>query len=231
VVIRIGLAMLQGARHEHAQALYNAAMELELEIEVIPLRSEEDISGKKIDGIVLPGGESTTMRKASATHGLLSSIFDYVDNDPQLPVLGTCAGAILLANPQMGRDPYVEADVNRNAFGSQKESFQSVLKLNGLEIPPIKHDGLSKKNIVEGNHLPLLVEDSNELKREQEFHGVFIRAPRFTNINSNVEKVVFYNDEAVGLIQENKLALSFHPELTNDYRFHRWLLSKASERN
>ncbi len=223
--------MLQGARHEHAQALYNAAMELKLEIEVIPLRSEEDFSGEKIDGIVLPGGESTTMRKASETHGLLSSIFDYVDEDPQLPVLGTCAGAILLANPQMGREPYIEADVNRNAFGSQKESFQSILKLNGLEIPPIINEGLSKKNIVEANHLPLRVEASNELKREQEFHGVFIRAPRFTNINQNVKKVVFYNDEAVGLIQENKLALSFHPELTNDYRFHRWLLSKAKERN
>lgn len=230
MVIRIGLAMLQGARHEHAQALYNAADELKLEIEVIPLRSKADIIGEKIDGIVLPGGESTTMRKASENHGLLSSLFDYIDDNSKVPVLGTCAGAILLLNPQMGRSRYIDADVNRNAFGSQKHSFQSILKLNEIEFPSIIEVGSSKKNIVESNHVPLLVEELDEIKNQEKFPGVFIRAPRFEKIEENVKKVVFYKDEAVGLMQGNKLALSFHPELTNDYRFHRWLLSKAKER-
>ena len=72
MVIRIGLAMLQGARHEHVEALYNAALELEVEINVIPLRSGNNILDSRLDGIVLPGGESTTMRKASESHGLLS---------------------------------------------------------------------------------------------------------------------------------------------------------------
>ena len=231
MVIRIGLAMLQGARHEHAQALYNAATELKLEIEVIPLRSDEDVFGIKLDGIVLPGGESTTMRKASKNHGLLSSIFDFMDKNSELPVLGTCAGAILLLNPLMGREPYIEANVNRNAFGRQKESFQSFLTLSGIEFPSIINQGSSEKTVVEANHLPLLVKDLVEIKNQEEFQGIFIRAPRFEKINPNVKKVVFCNDEAVGLMQGNKLALSFHPELTNDYRFHRWLLSKAKDRN
>ena len=79
--------------------------------------------------------------------------------------------------------------------------------------------------------MPLLVKDLVEIKNQEEFQGIFIRAPRFEKINPNVKKVVFCNDEAVGLMQGNKLALSFHPELTNDYRFHRWLLSKAKDRN
>ena len=230
MVIQIGLAMLQGARHEHAQALYNAADELKLEIEVIPLRSRSDIIGKKIDAIVLPGGESTTMRKASENHGLLSSIFDYIDENSKVPVLGTCAGAILLLNPEMGRVRYIDADVNRNAFGTQKHSFQSILKLNEIEFPSILEEGSSRKNIVESNHVPLLVEELDEINSKEKFPGVFIRAPRFEKIEENVKKVVFYKDEAVGLMQGNKLALSFHPELTNDYRFHRWLLSKAKEK-
>ncbi len=222
--------MLQGARHEHVEALYNAALELEVEINVIPLRSGNNILDSRLDGIVLPGGESTTMRKASESHGLLSSIFDYVDENPQIPILGTCAGAILLLNPGSGRSAYIDAEVDRNAYGRQRDSFQSLLKIKNLSIPLAINEGKAKAQILEGNHWPLSVNQESKKMDVEEFQGVFIRAPKFTNINSSVQKVVFNQEEVVGLIQKNKLALSFHPELTTDYRFHRWLISKASEK-
>ena len=223
--------MLQGARHEHVEALYNAALELEVKIEVIPLRSGNNISDLKLDGIVLPGGESTTMRKASESHGLLSSIFDYIDEKPLMPILGTCAGAILLLDPGSGRSSYIDAEVDRNAYGRQRDSFQSLLKIKNLSIPSAISEGIAKEQILEGNHWPLSVNQESKKMGDDEFQGIFIRAPRFTNVNSGVEKVVFNQEEVVGLFQKNKLALSFHPELTTDYRFHRWLISKAFEKN
>lgn len=231
MVIRIGLAMLQGARHEHVEALYNAALELDVTIDVVPLRSENNILESKLDGIVLPGGESTTMRKASESHGLLDSIFNYMDDNPSVPILGTCAGAILLLNPEMERVPYIDAEVDRNAYGRQRDSFQTPLNVKGLIIPSAKNSGTTEEQILEGNHWPLPVKNDVKKVTENFFHGVFIRAPRFTNIGPNVKQVVFNDGEAVGLFQNNKLALSFHPELTTDYRFHRWLLNKAIENN
>ena len=223
--------MLQGARHEHVEALYNAALELDVTIDVIPLRSENNILESKLDGIVLPGGESTTMRKASESHGLLDSIFNYMDDNPSVPILGTCAGAILLLNPEMERVPYIDAEVDRNAYGRQRDSFQTPLNVKGLIIPSAKNSGTTEEQILEGNHWPLPVKNDVKKVTENFFHGVFIRAPRFTNIGPNVKQVVFNDGEAVGLFQNNKLALSFHPELTTDYRFHRWLLNKAIENN
>lgn len=231
MVIRIGLAMLQGARHEHVDALYNAALELELLVEVIPLRSADDLLDLKLDGIVLPGGESTTMRKASESHGLLSSIFTFMDENPFTPILGTCAGAILLVNPEQGRKPYLDAEIDRNAYGGQKNSFQALLKMGEISIPSAISSGINNSNIIEGKHKPLIVNKNSGTSTDTEFQGVFIRAPRFKNIGKNVGKVVFNDEEVVGIFENNKLALSFHPELTSDYRFHRWLLSKASMTN
>jgi len=231
VVIRIGLAMLQGARHEHVEALYNAALELDVIVDVVPLRSAEDLEASKLDGIILPGGESTTMRKASESHGLLSSLFNFMDNYPFVPILGTCAGAILLVNPENGRKPYIDAEVDRNAYGRQKNSFQAPLKVGELIIPSAINSGTHNENIMEGNHRPLIVNTNPDVSTNKTFQGVFIRAPRFTKIGPNVEKVVFNDGEVVGMFENNKLALSFHPELTSDYRFHRWLLSKAVKNN
>ena len=219
--------MLQGARHEHAEALYNAAMELSVDIDVIPLRSEINNHDLKLDGLVLPGGESTTMRKASENHGLLSSIFTFIDNNPSIPILGTCAGAILLMDPKMGKESYVDAKVDRNAYGRQKESFQAKLTVSGLNIPPIINQGIVISNLVEGDHKPLAINRKFESIDEDFFPGIFIRAPKFTHIGINVKKVVMNGEETVGLMKENMLLLSFHPELTTDYRFHRWLIFKA----
>ena len=107
-----------------------------------------------------------------------------------MPVLGTCAGAILLSQQRL-----IETEIERNAFGRQKDSFQSKIRVN----------------IGQGN----------------EFQGVFIRAPRFLK-GSNCP-VAWLDEEVVGVLEGKVMALTFHPELTEDYRFHEWLLTEAKE--
>ena len=84
--------------------------------------------------MVLPGGESTTMRIASRYESLLAAVFDWMDAHPQRPVLGTCAGAILLASPGEGRSPYLAAGIARNAWGRQRDSFEAVVDVE-LDTP------------------------------------------------------------------------------------------------
>ena len=177
--------MLQGARHEHMHALNKAASILNLEIEIRELRKSSDIEG--IDAIVLPGGESTAMKIASKSEELYSGIWNCLQND-NIPVLGTCAGAILLSNSGL-----IDAQIQRNAFGRQKDSFQSKIKIN--------------------------------ISGDDEFPGVFIRAPRFVGDYANA--IAWLDEEAVGILEGNRMALTFHPELTDDLRFHTWLLEQA----
>ncbi len=181
--------MLQGARHEHMHALMKAAQSLNLEINIRELRKSSDIEG--IDGLVLPGGESTAMKIASQSEDLYVGLWSYLRQNT-IPVLGTCAGAILLSQQKL-----VETQIERNAFGRQRESFQSQIKIN--------------------------------IGDESEFPGVFIRAPRFTGDCNN--PIAWLDDEVVGVLEGNKMALTFHPELTDDLRFHIWLLSSASSEN
>ncbi|MDP6864857.1 MAG: pyridoxal 5'-phosphate synthase glutaminase subunit PdxT [Candidatus Poseidoniaceae archaeon] len=182
-MLTIGLAMLQGARHEHSMALHDAASQLGIEIEIKELRKASDVVG--IDALILPGGESTAMKIASRSEDLYSEIWKEIKSG--LPVLGTCAGAILLCQQDL-----VNAEIDRNAFGRQRQSFQSPITTT----------------ISEGS-----------------FNGVFIRAPRFTSVNC--EAIAHLEQEAVGVVDGNRMALTFHPELTDDRRFHRWIIECA----
>ena len=194
MVLRIGIAMLQGAREEHASAIDTAAKEMALDVDIVELRNSHDITN--LNALVLPGGESTTMRLASKYRGLLEGIFQWIESNPESPVMGTCAGAILLCQPGEDREPFLNAEISRNSFGRQVDSFQAALS----------------------------VELDGEIG---DYPGVFIRAPRFV---SNEEQAVAYlNEEVVGLTKGNRMALTFHPELTEDLRFHRWLLKRANE--
>ena len=127
-MLTIGLAMLQGARHEHAEALRGAAAELSLDIEIRELRKSEDVVD--LHAIVLPGGESTSMTIASQSEELYTALWDFI-KEKQIPVLGTCAGAILLCQQQL-----IDAKIDRNAFGRQRESFIADLnvELNNEKI-------------------------------------------------------------------------------------------------
>ena len=186
IMVVIGIAMLQGARHAHIAAIHRAAKEWSMEIEVVELRTAEDLEMQTIDALLLPGGESTVMRLRGneQTSRLLPALFEWMREDESRPVLATCAGAILLADPQDGGDALVDADIDRNAFGSQVDSFESALDCG--------------------------------------FPGIFIRAPRFGDVRDEV--LCTLSGEVVGVKRGNRLALTFHPELSQDSRYHRMLL-------
>ncbi len=116
--------MLQGARHVHIESLERAATELGVSIDVHELRTAEDLSPlvSGLDAVVLPGGESTTMRLTGASaefggSGLLPSLFLLLRTRQELPVLATCAGAILLCEPNDGGERLIDARIDRNAYG------------------------------------------------------------------------------------------------------------------
>jgi len=200
-VLRIGLVMLQGARHAHIAALVAAADVSEIDLEVIELRTPDDLQVTDPDGIVFPGGETTTMRLTGGPegNGLLPALFEWLRANPGCPVLATCAGAILLADPQDGGEPLIDATVSRNAYGNQADSFQADLRITGLDEP----------------------------KSASEFPGVFIRAPRYDAVGDDSTITATHDDEVVGIRCGNRMALAFHPELSDDRRFHRWLLETA----
>lgn len=187
-MLTVGVAMLQGARHEHIYSLIKAAQNLGMEISIRELRKSTDVDG--LDAIVLPGGESTAMKIASRSENLYREIWNKSRND-SIPILGTCAGAILLSQQGL-----IETEIERNAFGRQKDSFQSEIRVNV------------------GNN--------------EEFQGVFIRAPRF--LKGSDHPVAWLGEEVVGVLEGKIMALTFHPELTEDYRFHEWLLLEANHR-
>ena len=224
-MLRIGLAMLQGARHEHIEALMHASEEVNIEIEIVELRKSSQIDSD-ISALILPGGESTTMRKASKSESLLDGIFDWMDEFSNRPVLGTCAGAIILSNPGEQRKPYISAQISRNAWGRQRQSFEAELEIE-LETPvsnPTKELELQRDNF---NHKPLKVSQEAAVSDSDSYPGVFIRAPRFLRNSIKCTTVATLEDEVVGILDGRKLALTFHPELTLDRRFHRWLIVEA----
>ena len=225
-MVRVGLAMLQGARHEHAEALRAASKQLDIQLEVVELRSAWEVDGH-LDCLVLPGGESTAMRKASRSESLLDALFAWMEEHPKRPVLGTCAGAILLASPGEVRAPFLRAGISRNAWGRQRESFEAEVDIT-LEIPAGGHipSQIAKRD--KFNHQPLPVGDGLSLEYNSTFPGVFIRAPRFDQSSIKCTPVASLGDETVGVLDGQRLALTFHPELTGDYRFHRWLLHQAN---
>ena len=222
-MVRIGVAMLQGARHEHCEAIQHAALEMNIAVEIVELRKASQIDSS-IDGLILPGGESTTMRIASQSESLLDEIFNWLSQFPNKPVLGTCAGAILLAIPGENREPFIDVEVSRNAWGRQRFSFEAPVKVS-LETPEKSHESTYEVSRDKFNHKPLPIHNQAPITKD-DFPGVFIRAPRFIEDSIKCQKIATFNEETVGVLQCNKLALSFHPELTNDRRFHRWLIDQ-----
>lgn len=184
---RIGVLALQGAVREHLEAIR------EIGAEPVTVRSVADLDG--LDALILPGGESTTMRKLMDRYGLAEPIARMAASGR--PMLGTCAGMILLANRIDGDEAPVlgllDVAVLRNAYGRQLASYES-----DLEMPVLG---------------------------EEPMHGVFIRAPIVTDLGPGVE--VLARDaqgRPIAVRQGKLLATAFHPELTGDRRLHRLLL-------
>ena len=187
----VGVLALQGGFEKHKKILDKIGVQSTF------VKNEIDLY--RTDALIIPGGESTTLRRTGGAvelggSGLLSSLFSHL-RESNSPVLGTCAGAILLCDPDDGGDSLLPAAIDRNAYGRQKASFQDLVKVNLFD---------------------------------SEFPGVFIRAPRFVQSSIHCDKVATHGDEVVGILHKSRLALTFHPELTDDPRFHVWLLQQAS---
>jgi len=224
-MMRVGLAMVQGARHEHEEAILSIARDLNHDVEVVQLRKGEDVDST-IQGLILPGGESTTMRIASRSEGLLDSIYNWMNEHPNRPVLGTCAGAILLAMPSNDRKPYINVNISRNAWGRQRQSFEADID---VEMERLETSGVSIQRTADVfGHTPLVVGDVDGTQGDDTFPGVFIRAPRFESDGLKCEVIARLGEEIVGVRDGSKCAVTFHPELTNDRRFHAWLLNEIA---
>ena len=191
--MKVGVLAAQGAFAEHIAILHR------LGVEALPIRLPQELKG--LDGLIIPGGESTSISKLMLDYNLTDKIRNLAKNG--LPILGTCAGMILLAND--ASDPKVEPlgvmkiKVSRNAFGRQRESFETELSV------------------------PVL--------GEKPFPGVFIRAPIIEQVNNGVEILAKLEDGTIVAARQEKLLVSaFHPELTDDLRFHRYFLDIVAGR-
>jgi 5'-phosphate synthase pdxT subunit len=169
----IGLLALQGAVSEHKISMHK------LGIDVIEVKESKDL--EEVDGLIMPGGESTTLRKLLKNSGMWNFI-----KETELPIMGTCAGAILLGKCENETLSKMNIKLDRNYYGRQKDSFETRISL---------------KN---GNY----------------FDGIFIRAPAITSIGTGITPIAWNGDDIVGCTDGKNMALTFHPELTNDVRFH-----------
>ncbi|MFZ8101834.1 pyridoxal 5'-phosphate synthase glutaminase subunit PdxT [Staphylococcus arlettae] len=173
--MKIGVLALQGAVREH--------------IRHIELSGHEGVAIKRvdqldeIDGLILPGGESTTLRRLMDLYGFKEAL-----KQSTLPMFGTCAGLIVLANDIVGESGYLNKlniSVQRNSFGRQVDSFEAELDIRGIA---------------------------------KDIEGVFIRAPHIESVQAGVNVLCTVGEKIVAVQEGQYLGVSFHPELTDDYR-------------
>lgn len=189
--MKIGVLALQGAFAEHVAILKK------LGVAAVEVRKADQLAG--LDGLIIPGGESTTIGKLAVDFGLFDPLKRFASAKP---VWGTCAGAIFLSRDAKREQPLLgvmDITVERNAFGRQVESFEVDLDVQALE------------SLGNGS---------------APFHAIFIRAPLIESVSEEAEVLAQLEDgRIVAARQGHLLATSFHPELTADDRFHRYFLS------
>ncbi len=187
--MKVGILSLQGAFREHREVLDA------LGVEAVDVRTPEQLGA--VDALILPGGESTTMSKLLDTSSLRAPVAGLLADG--MPVLGTCAGMILLARevvdgrPDQASFGAIDVAVRRNAYGRQRDSFEAPVDIAGLTGRP--------------------------------FPGVFIRAPRIETAGADVEILARYDGDPVLARQQHVWVASFHPELSGDLRLHEQFLS------
>ncbi len=191
--MRIGVLALQGAFREHIKILES------LGVTAVEVRKPEQLRG--LDGLIIPGGESTTFGKLATEFGLMEPLRDLCASGR--PVWGTCAGMIFLSK-NVGRSQpllgVMDVEVKRNAFGRQVQSFEQDLSIPALPEP------------------------------DRPFHAIFIRAPLIDKVGRDVQVLARLEDGTIVAAQQgNLLATSFHPELTQDTRFHRYFVEQINK--
>lgn len=189
VSVKIGVLNVQGAVSEHVDHIKR------VDAEPILVKHADDLIG--LHGLIIPGGESTTIGKLIRKYGLFDPIIKSAKQG--MPIFGTCAGMILLAKQIEGHDePHLalmDVVVNRNSFGRQRESFEADILIRGVSDNP--------------------------------FPAVFIRAPHVVNAGEQVDVLATLDEKIVAVQQGHLLASAFHPELTYDTRMHSYFKGLA----
>ena len=201
--LKIGVFGLQGDIEEHIAMTNLAFSQMNINGDVIWVKTSKDVGS--IDGLIIPGGESTVIGRLADYNRTLKAVKERIYDG--MPVLGTCAGLIMLAKkvydrvvgeveqPTLG---VMDVVVERNAFGRQKESFEADLNIQVLGTEPFK--------------------------------GVFIRAPVIREAGPEVKPLCKLNELIVAAQQYNMIGISFHPELTNDTRLHQYFIKLSLNR-
>jgi 5'-phosphate synthase pdxT subunit len=185
--MKVGVLALQGDFREHGFVLRD------LGVEPVEVRTADELAS--VEALVIPGGESTTIGKLARQHELVGPIVDRARAG--MPVLGTCAGMILMAERVQGFEPLlglIDITVTRNAYGRQVESFEDDLEVTGIDEP---------------------------------VRGVFIRAPQVEDVGDGVEVLAEYAGKPVVAQQGNLVVAAFHPELVGETRLHEFWLRKV----
>ena len=202
--IKVGVLSLQGDVAENIASTKTALSELDKTGTVTEVKTPEQIS--ELDGLIIPGGESTMIGQLSLINGSLKKIKEKIEAG--MPVLGICAGLILLSKKAKDRvvgdtdQPLLDlldVQVERNSFGRQRDSFEGEISMDSLNIP--------------------------------KFNGVFIRAPSISEVGENAEVISKFNEKIVAVKQGNMLAIAFHPELTQDVSLHKYFVNMIKHAN
>ncbi len=196
--LTVGVLSIQGDVQENMLSAKSAIDELGLDGNVVDVRTPEEIF--QLDGLIIPGGESTTIGQLSLVNGSLNVLKEKIQSG--MPVLGICAGMIMLSNTAndkiVGKTDQLLLDIldiklERNSFGRQKESFESDISMDSINIP--------------------------------KFNGVFIRAPSVSDVGSGVEVLSKFNERIVAVKKGNVIGTAFHPELTEDTALHKYFIN------
>ena len=200
----VGILALQGDVTENFMATMAALHDAGMDATVSQVKTPDQIS--KLDGLIIPGGESTMMGQLSMVNGAMNALKEIIDGGT--PVFGICAGMILLSKNSTDRvmgsteQPLLDmldVEIERNSFGRQKDSFQAEISLDPIGI--------------------------------SSFQGVFIRAPAILTSGSDVTVLSKFNEKIIAVKQGNILATSFHPELTQDISLHKHFVEMIKESN
>ena len=196
--LTVGVLSIQGDVKENVLSAKAAVDELGVDIKVVEVKTSDEISS--LDGVIIPGGESTTIGELSLANGSLKVLKEKIENG--MPTLGICAGMIMLSKTASDRivgktdQPLLDIldiTLERNSFGRQKQSFEADVSLNSINI--------------------------------SKFNGVFIRAPSISDVGSDVEILSKFNEKIVAVKKGNVIGVSFHPELTQDVSLHKYFVS------
>ena len=196
--ITVGVLSVQGDVYENILSAKAAIDELGIDGKAIEAKTPDEISS--LDGLIIPGGESTTIGHLLLANGSMNVLKEKIENG--MPVLGICAGMIMLSKTASDRvvgktdQPLLnilDITLERNSFGRQKQSFEADVSLDSIGIP--------------------------------KFNGVFIRAPSVSEVGSDVEVLSKFNEKIVAVKKGNVVGTSFHPELTQDVSLHKYFVS------